>query len=404
MAQPIWKGDGRPVAQVDTLTPGGTIEADDIFNVTLENRLGEKHTLSVAAGGTAAADVVDAIVAEYVVLKAAAIAPWDEVTVADAGNTATITGDTAGEPFRATETTTEANGDPADAQTFAVATTTAVKGPHIYQDPENWSTQLVPVADDDPIIPADATIDIYGVDDTSVALDDFEIENGCTINIGSHAWPLKITADETVTLGGIGNVYLYINTSNVINVVNAGKASSPGAYKLHLSGGTIDVLNVDPGAKCRVDVGDGTEGSGTFTVINHLSGDVIVRAGITCTTLKSNGGNLRNLSPAATVDVEGGSVFQKGLPSTKLNIKRGSAECHLTGTCPLVEIWEQGFLDCMKNLSARTFTQLKGHKGARLDDLEDTLTLTNGYQAIDCSPGELNFNLGRNYRWTASAI
>lgn len=404
MARPIWKGDGRPVAQVDTLTPGGTIEADDIFNVTLENRLGEKHTLSVAAGGTTAALVVDAIVAEYVALKAAAIAPWDEVTVADAGNTATITGDTAGEPFRATETTTEANGDAADAQTFAVATTTAVKGPHIYKDPENWSTQAIPVADDDPIIPANATIPIYGVDDTAVALDDFDIEEGCSIAIGSHAWPLKITADENVNMGGIGDTHLYIDTANVVNVTKAGQASGPGVYKTHLSGGTVDVLNVSVGARERVDIGDGMEGIGTFTTINHTSGEIVVRAGVTCTTLNSDGGSLENNSSAATVNLNGADTIQKGLAGTKLNILSGNVKYRATGTCPEVEVWGEGVLDCTKNLSARTFTQLKGHAGARVDDPEGTITLTNGYQAIDCSNGELAFNLGRNLRWTSSAI
>lgn len=403
MAKPVWIGDGRPVAQVDTLTPGGTIETDDIFNVTLGDRTGAKHTLSVAAGGTAAADVVDAIVAEAAALKTAGIAPWDDVTVADAGNTATITGDTAGEPFLATETTTEAGGGAADDQTFAVATTTEVLGTHIYNDPENWSTQAIPAADDDPIIPADATSDIYGFDDTSVSLDDFDVENGCTINIGSHAWPLKVTANESVTLGGVGNIFLYIGTGTTITVVNAGKASSPGAYKLRLSG-AASVLNLDAGPRTRIDVGDGIEGTGSFTTINHMSGDVILRVGVSCTTLNSNAGSLRNLSLAATVDVDGGKVFQKGLAGTKINIKTGSMEYHSTGTCPEVEIWGQGYLDCSKNLSARTFTQLKGHKNARIDDLEETITLTNGYQAIDCSPGELRFNLGRNYRWTASGI
>lgn len=57
----IWQGGAAAVAQVDSLTPGGTIEADDLFLVTLTAEDGTTHVLSVAAGATTITATVDVL-------------------------------------------------------------------------------------------------------------------------------------------------------------------------------------------------------------------------------------------------------------------------------------------------------------------------------------------------------
>jgi hypothetical protein len=127
------------VAHVDTFTPGGTIEADDIFILTLTGWDGVVTTISAAAGGTGASDVVTA-------LKTAWNANTTAAAVATASGTATLilTAVTAGVPFSVAASTTEANGDAADAQTFTRAATTASAGPKHWDSAANWDGGAVP--------------------------------------------------------------------------------------------------------------------------------------------------------------------------------------------------------------------------------------------------------------------
>src|SRR6185295_12509087 len=111
MASTTWRGDAPAVAQVDTLTVGGTIEATDIFKMTINGK-----TLSVTAGSTVAATVATTIATAW---NASTIPEFAEITAAaTSGGALTLTADTPGKPFVCTVSTTEANGDPADAQTF----------------------------------------------------------------------------------------------------------------------------------------------------------------------------------------------------------------------------------------------------------------------------------------------
>ncbi len=136
----VWKGDAAAVAQVTTLTVGGTIEAGDLFKVTI----GDK-TLTVAAANTTAADVADQIVAAWNALTATTHPEFAEITAAEgSGGTLTLTADTAGKPFTVTPTTTEANGGAADDQTFTQAATTASSGPNHWDTAANWSGGAVP--------------------------------------------------------------------------------------------------------------------------------------------------------------------------------------------------------------------------------------------------------------------
>ena len=64
MATLRWAGGAAAVRQIATLTPGGTIEADDVFNVILTDESNVSQTEAVTAGGTTVAAVCDAIVAQ----------------------------------------------------------------------------------------------------------------------------------------------------------------------------------------------------------------------------------------------------------------------------------------------------------------------------------------------------
>ena len=131
---PIWKSgifdpmdittDATLVAQVDTFTPGGTIEIGDIFTLTLTATDATTHAVSYTAAAATAADVAAGLVAAW-------NASDDEyISRITASGTVTVilTADNPGEAFSVAGTTTESDGAAADAQTFTRAATTANAG------------------------------------------------------------------------------------------------------------------------------------------------------------------------------------------------------------------------------------------------------------------------------------
>jgi hypothetical protein len=101
MATKRFIGGAVAVAQVDTLTPGGTIEAGDLFTITLANERAETYTLSVAATGTTVAATCADIIAAF---NACNDPRFTRITAAGVGTVGsytavTLTADTAGEPF-----------------------------------------------------------------------------------------------------------------------------------------------------------------------------------------------------------------------------------------------------------------------------------------------------------------
>jgi hypothetical protein len=131
---PIWKGgifdpedlftDPSPVAQVDTFTPGGTIEVGDIFTLTATGKDGHTAAVSFTATATTAANVAAGLVAAW----NASTDPLHTGITATGTVTVILTADNAGTAFTVTGTTTESDGSAADAQTFSRAATTANAG------------------------------------------------------------------------------------------------------------------------------------------------------------------------------------------------------------------------------------------------------------------------------------
>lgn len=113
-----------PVAQVDTFTPGGTIEVGDIFTLTASNNAGQTASVSFTATATTAANVSAGLIAAW----NASTNPLHVNVTASGSSTVILTADNAGVPFTVTGTTTEADGTAADSQTFVKVSTTANVG------------------------------------------------------------------------------------------------------------------------------------------------------------------------------------------------------------------------------------------------------------------------------------
>ncbi len=231
MAINQWLGTSDTVAQVDTYTPGGTIEADDLFILTITGFDGTSLVFSEAAGGTTATDVVTA-------LKTA----WNASTntlasgiTASGTTTLILTADTAGVAFKVVQTTTEANGDPADAQTFGKASTTPNGGPSDWQDTDNWSLGTVPGEDvggdnSEEVFVTDSTVDIlYGLDNTGATFFLKSLHTNMT-------YTGKIGHDETA---GFVGAYLQIKTALLFIGENFDQSTSPGSSRIKIDVGTV---------------------------------------------------------------------------------------------------------------------------------------------------------------------
>ena len=196
MSQVYWKGGTTAVAQVDTLTVGGTVETDDIFSITIYGEDGSSATLNVAAGSTTPATVATNIATAF---NASTNPLFTPITAAANSATVTLTADNAGIPFYASVNTTEANGSAADSQTFIRSETTKNSGPNDFNTLGNWSTANSAVAQ----------VDTLTVGGTVEADDIFVI----TLTQGSISKSLSVTAGSTTISTVVGNIVTAFNAS-----------------------------------------------------------------------------------------------------------------------------------------------------------------------------------------------
>lgn len=137
MANVYWIGGATNIAQVDTLTVGGTVEADDIFIITVYGENNNSFALSVVAGSTNVDTVATTIAAAWNASVHHLLTPITAAGVGSGGNL-TLTADIEGTPFYVVATTTEDGGGAADDQTFDDASTTPNSGEFDYNTAANW--------------------------------------------------------------------------------------------------------------------------------------------------------------------------------------------------------------------------------------------------------------------------
>jgi hypothetical protein len=344
-----WTGKATAVAQVDTFTPGGTIEADDIFILTVTGWDGTSTTISVAAGGTGASDVVTALKTAW---NASTNALCTPIT---ASGTATLilTADTAGVPFSVAGSTTEANGTAADAQTFSKASTVASAGPLHWDSAGNWSGGAVPV-DDDHIYIEDWSADIlYGLNQSGITADSLNIGKTFTGAIGyagaaGYAGTYLQIEPDVVNIGyysGTGNpsgatrIMLDTeDTATTINVDDAGTSEDTNKPCIRIKAAAAGTtINVKKGT-----VGIAYESGETTTVgtinINYVSNKssdatVEIGSGTTLTTLTKTGGVGILKCAATTVTNNGGTLKVYGSGAyTTVNVGDGTVTNYGSGT------------------------------------------------------------------------
>jgi hypothetical protein len=391
MADIRFIGKAPLVAQVDTFTPGGTIEVGDIFILTITGADGSVESITFAASATTAANVAAGLVA----LWNAATGPLMSAITASGTVTVILTADTAGNAFEVVGTTTEANGDAADNQTFVRVATTANSGPSDVRNTANWSGGVLPgaVAGNNVYI-EDATI-LYGLDLSGTA-ETLASLNVLRSQIGSNpaAGFLPIYLQVKSTIGNIAKLVgpgtstestpININfgaTASTITIFDSGDNSNaydPAIRILCNSASTVLHLR-----KGKVGIALGNGETATMGTINQnydteqeSDTELYLGAGVTLTTLNKVGGKGIINCGATTITNNGGDLRTEGSGAiVTLTASKGEIVSNSTGTITNLNAIGESIIDFTKSSAARTVTTPKvGDSGKIKHNSATTLT------------------------------
>ena len=417
----VFRGYAVAVAQVDTLTVGGTVETGDLFVCTINGK-----DLSVAASSTSTSTTATDIETAW---NASTIPEFAEITAAANGSTVVLTHDTEGVPFTCTVATTEAGGGAADDQTFGTASTTAATGPNHWDNAVNWSGNTLPINGDDVELRGDVYI-LYGLDQSAVLLDNLYRPASYTGEVGLP----RLNPNDYVEYRGR---YLQIGATN--EYVGRGKGNHASRYMrdagsvqttLYVYGsGTSDVndeqaimwkgTHTDNAISVyRGEVGMATDNASeaadiaTLTIgsITDVAGDatVIGGPGAEVITLKQHGGNVRVAKGANSVFTitAGTLVVAADCTGTILAmyIDGGTVYNMSTVTISMTYIGAHGALDFSRNNESRTVSACVLTAGGTIKDPRNTVTWTTGIDLYRCSLEDVTIVLGSHITITPSAI
>ena len=437
MSTKRWIGAAVPVAQVDTLTIGGTIEVGDLFKVTINNKV-----FSFAATSTVAATNATAFVAAWNALSQSIWPEFQEMTAAaTSGGALTITAKASGKPFTLAVSTTESDGSSADSQTFTRTATTANSGPSVADVPANWQGGVIP-ADGDNIVFDTGKVDVlYNLDQHTISPASITILPGYTGKIG---------LSENNTDGGSTASYpeyraKYLQFGNVGDAQTVTVTCSGGGGRIKLDTGTaVTVLQINDTAS-SVETNVPTflwKGSNTGNTLviqkgsfgaaffagetsqlyaieqgfkTNVSGDsaVSLGAGVTLTNalITQTGGTIEinsAITGTASVQIFGGTMTINGTGGvTGLGIFGGTVIYNTTGVLDgNVLIYGKGNLDFTQDLRPKTVTNPITVNGQQAGLNDQYLVVgaiistvyTAGVITVDCvgTGNNPNINLGDN--------
>lgn len=361
MATKIFRADSPTIVDVWTFTPGGTIEASDVWN-TISNG---KTVAATNIGGTTVALACTAI---YDAVVASTNGEFTAMTWADNTTTVTATGPSDGTPSTFTVTTTETGGGASDGQTYVATNTTAASSPNDWNVAANWSASGVPGADI--VWLKDTAVNIkWGFAQSAVTLAELNSEASFTGDLGLPA------TNES------GGYFEYRATYMAISATawNHGRGEGPGSRRFQINTGTNVCTSHIWRTGSRIDQGvppclwRGVHASNAMTVhrgdvgIAHLPGEVAtlptltvgyvdnlnsdstvsIGSGATLTTINQGGGRVTSFASATitTYNLDNGTYYAYGGAVTTLAIDGGTAVWMGTGTITTLTINTDGEFD-----------------------------------------------------------
>ena len=401
MANMYWKGGTTAVAQVDDITPGGTIEAGDIFILTVTGENGDTTTVTFAATATTVANVTAGLTAAW---NASTHYLCTGITAADGTTKMTLTADTAGVPFTVAATTTESNGDAADDQTIARAASVANAGPYDWKTQANWTggDADLPGSDASDVIYVDGGTIKYGLNQSAIAnaltaLYITRSQIGDNGSSGKNPSYLQIkTAKLDINYAGNPGSSTFLSPVNIdtgatacaITVFNSGtntpttepsvniKAASASS-NLYVLKGIVGVANHSGETTTLGTI------NVSFTTSVNTDAEVYMGSEVILTTYTQKGGDNLLSSAATTLNIEAGTLQTEGSGAyTTVNNTGGTFVSNSTGTITALNISGSGVSDFTKSQEARTVTTLKIDPSGTLKYDIAAVTLTNKVQPV----------------------
>ena len=347
MANRYWLGQAVPVAQVDTLTVGGTA-ASQTYTVTVNSKE-ETYT----ATGTQTNDEIAAAIQE--VLDASTIEEFGEYTYTVDANVITATGPDDGMPVSISVSVSAGTG------TFVKATVTAATGPNHWDNVDNWSGATLPVNSDN-VYFRDSSVDVlYGIDQNAVTLALLDFDSTYTGKVGLPDFHGAVAGGSTYS--EYRETFLKIGAT----AVNIGRGTGAGSGRIRLNVGTVQTTVRMYGTAKPDQSGGvafdflGTHASNQLIASRGVFG-VATKPGTTATIAAAKIGS----QGAAVSDVQG--VFGDGCTLTDLRMTGGTLEVRnglATGLMTDGELTISG--------SAGVTTSLAAHGGRVNYDTSGTL-------------------------------
>lgn len=388
MANPVWQGRALAVAQVTTLTIGGTVAAGNTVSVTI-NR---KTATATAVGGDTTATLAYSLYKAIQALVTSGVAPefaevsWLDPSIAGT-NVFTGTSVTAGVPFTLSVAATGGGA------TISQAATTAATGPNDLSNVNNWDTGALPTTSDNITFPPGCPPALYNIDAlAAVDLGTVTILGGTigfTDRTGTNATDpnsyyqyrnvyFKIKSATNVYIGDGTNVpdfcrlQIQGTTATPIRVMNGSTLSTTNSIQLSAVAGTSHSVTINgrsvgiaPTIGETMDLSSlriGTDGpSGSFGASN-IEPTVTIGSGVTSiTAARLYGGTVTsNASFTALTIINGTWVQDEGTPGTVTAItSAGTYEYSGTASHGVITATGKGVVIDFSN-DSRGFTLASG--------------------------------------------
>lgn len=255
----------------------------------------------------------------------------------------------------------------------------------------NWSPSGEPVATDIAIIPATATVDIDGSDETGEGkrFDQLIIERGCSIAIGSAATKLQLDftgeTNATAIIGGTGAIYMELTEAKSILVNEAGGEPGTGQYSTNITTDTAtntSPITVNAGVGGSVSIAANAGETAKADEIRIASGSAVIGSGATnkaagTTSVVITGGTVRCAAAINALTATGGTLRQEAAIAAAA-VSGGTVYYNTAATLAEATVSDGGVLDFDEDPRAKTCTACKIETGGVIRDTHGVVTWTGG--------------------------
>jgi hypothetical protein len=408
MADVFWIGGAPATFDIWTATVGGTVEATDIFIVTINGK-----SLSVVAGSTSTATVAGTIATAFNAVDSSVYPEFAEYAAQAVGSTVVFTANTIGVPGTISVSTTETGGGTADDQTFAIVNTQAATGPNHANNAANWLGGSLPTGSDIAWIQDTNVSLLFGLDfigGTIAANADLRVMQSFEGVIGLPRYNangyfeyrdqyLKWTLDSIEIGGGPGGngsnlIRIFGGTSSTLKIFNTGTPLGNDLSAVNVYSTTISNLQVYAGT---VGIGQNLEAT-TVTVASLAGGNTYFGKNVTLATSQAMAGNanvIMDCNQVGTMTMTGsGTLTTYGTIAT-VNVYNGSLDVRGTGGTGSTIIGGQGRVSLANATASVTRTGgITMLQGAQFLDPNSRLATSTNIAFTGCDPTTTTCNFG----------